>query len=190
MRIGIDFDNTIVNYDGVFYQTGLKLGWLPKEIGRSKYSVRSYFIGNGMEPKWTELQGIVYGKTITNAVPYDGFIEVINNWREKGYKLYLVSHKTKYPIIGEKLDFHQAARNWLESYDLIRLFDDIFFCEQKDDKVAKIAELGLDCFIDDLQDVLLHTRFPNCTQRYLFGASNSDVPVIRAIPNWTDLASL
>lgn len=190
MRIGIDFDNTIVNYDGVFYRTGLELGWLPKEMGHSKQAVKSYFIDKNSESKWTELQGIVYGKTIANAVPYDGFIDVISKWRKKGYEIFLVSHKTKHPIIGDKLDFHQAALNWLDSYDLKKQFDEIYFCEQKDGKVAKIAELNLDCFIDDLQDVLLHKSFPECTQRYLFGVSSSEIPNIRAIPHWKALAAL
>ena len=72
MRIGIDFDNTLVNYYGVFYNTAVSLGWIEPGIGESKNSVKSFFIERDQEPKWTELQGIVYGKTIAQAKPFDG----------------------------------------------------------------------------------------------------------------------
>ena len=60
--IGIDFDNTIVCYDGVFYETAVER----KMIGcdsqcRSKEQVRDYLRGIGKEDQWTLLQGYVYG---------------------------------------------------------------------------------------------------------------------------------
>ena len=45
----------------------------------------------------------------------------------------------------------------------------IFFCNTLDSKVKKIAELELDFFIDDLEDVIFHEDFPKNTQGILFG---------------------
>jgi len=47
MRIGIDFDNTIACYDGVFHAAALERGLIPSELGRDKNSVRDYLNGAG-----------------------------------------------------------------------------------------------------------------------------------------------
>ena len=31
-------------------------------------------------------------------------------------RVYIISHKTKYPYIGEKYDLHKAAKKWLRHY--------------------------------------------------------------------------
>ncbi|MGJ8682427.1 HAD family hydrolase, partial [Paraglaciecola sp.] len=117
MIIGIDFDNTIVDYSGVFFDTAIGLGWLKNgQSGSSKEEVKHYFVSKGLESKWTELQGIVYGKTIAEAKPYSGVVSCLKHWAESGHELKIISHKTKYPIVGDKLDFHSAALNWLECH--------------------------------------------------------------------------
>lgn len=170
MIIGIDFDNTIANYTGVFHQVALALDWIPQKIGRTKTDVKNYFINQNQEAKWTELQGIVYGKEIYQARPYKGCIQVLKELKAQGNMLYLVSHKTRYPIIGEKVDFHRAAIAWLQINDLIGSeqapfsLDTLFFNETLQSKVNKVAELKCHVFIDDLEKVLLHQDFPsNCT---------------------------
>jgi len=173
MRIGIDFDNTIVCYDGVFYKTAIELGWIPVDTGKSKTEVKQFFLDTDTEPKWTELQGIVYGDTIKNAPIFPGFKEVVSQWREQGYNIFLVSHKTLYPIIGEKLNFHEAASAWLHKHGVHDLFDAIYFCPQKDKKLTKISELQLDWFIDDLPSILEHQLFPDETQGCLFEPKGS-----------------
>src|SRR6266404_4116929 len=61
MRIGIDFDNTIACYDGVFHAAALERGLIPADIGRDKNSVRDHLNGAGRNDDFTELQGYVYG---------------------------------------------------------------------------------------------------------------------------------
>src|SRR3981189_2049974 len=39
MRIGIDFDNTIACYDGVFHAAALERGLIPSDLGRRKKTV-------------------------------------------------------------------------------------------------------------------------------------------------------
>ena len=169
MIIGIDFDNTIADYTGVFYDVALDLGWIPVNVGQSKSEVKAYFIEQNNEPRWTELQGIVYGKEISRARPYAGCLDTLRKLKAKGHQLALISHKTRYPIIGEKVNFHEAATNWLKSNKFIDSEDApftsnaLFYNEQLDLKVSKIAELNCDFFIDDLKRVLEHPTFPdNC----------------------------
>ena len=42
MIVGIDFDNTIVCYDSLFYNIALEKGLIPSNISKSKNSVRDY----------------------------------------------------------------------------------------------------------------------------------------------------
>ncbi|UAA39523.1 HAD family hydrolase [Paraneptunicella aestuarii] len=172
LRIGIDFDNTIVNYDGVFHKAAVELGWLPEEsdkiIGTSKEAVKNYFIERDEEPRWTELQGIVYGKAIVHAKPFQGLIRAIHDMLADNMLLFIVSHKTQYPIIGDKLDFHEAAKTWLAENGIEPHISQIYFCPEKDEKIQQISDLHLDWFIDDLPSILNHQQFPEHTKGVLF----------------------
>ena len=77
MKVGIDFDNTIVSYDNLFYKVALELGVIPKEIHRTKISVRDFLRKNNKNDVWTSIQGTVYGEKMIEAEVYDGFIEFI-----------------------------------------------------------------------------------------------------------------
>lgn len=168
MRIGIDFDNTIVNYEGVFHAVAHELEWIPADVGVTKQDVKQYLIDKGTEPVWTELQGIVYGREIIRAALYNGVREVLEHFKQAGHSLILISHKTKYPIIGEKLDFHQAADEFLKQQGIYEYFDAVHYCEEKPLKINRICEQNLDWFIDDLPNILLDKHFPNNTNRLLF----------------------
>ena len=75
MRIGIDFDNTIACYDGVFHQAALERGLIPADLGRDKNTVRDHLNGSGRKDDFTELQGYVYGARMELVSPYPGFAE-------------------------------------------------------------------------------------------------------------------
>lgn len=193
MIIGIDFDNTIADYTGVFHRVGVKLGWLPKEVGHTKEDVKAYFINAGNEPKWTELQGIVYGKEINRARPYEGCLDALRQLKTKGHELVLISHKTRHPIIGEKVDFHIAAANWLKCNKFIHSEDApfshnaLFFNEQLDLKISKIAELNCDFFIDDLKKVLDHSAFPNNCKPIFFSPHKKEE---NCISHWKEVIDI
>lgn len=194
MIIGIDFDNTIANYTGVFYQVGVRLGWLPKHIGQSKSEVKQYFIDNKNEPKWTELQGIVYGKEVHQAQPYVNCVQMINNLVDKGHELHIISHKTKYPIIGDKVNFHHAALGWLYSHNIISENGPIspiyvHFNQTQQEKVNKIAALNCDVFIDDLIEIFSITNFPaHC--RPIWFTEQKETTTFQKMNNWQQLHGL
>ena len=61
MRIGIDFDNTIITYDDVFRATALGRGLIKEDFaGRSKQAIRDHIrlLPDG-EIAWQRLQGQV-----------------------------------------------------------------------------------------------------------------------------------
>ncbi|MGH6776927.1 MAG: hypothetical protein ACRECL_02790, partial [Bradyrhizobium sp.] len=160
MRIGIDFDNTIACYDGVFHAAALERGLIPKDLARDKTSVRDHLNGSGRKGDFTELQGYVYGTRMDLVSPFPGFAEFIGIAQAAGHKLFIVSHKTRHPILGPKHDMHAAARAFLGDHGLIgegaARIDPrrVFFELSKQGKVARAADLGVDMFIDDLPEIL------------------------------------
>ena len=165
MRIGIDFDNTLIDYHGVFNAVGQELGLIPDTLETGKNYVKTYLISQGREDQWTELQGIVYGSRLGYANPYKGFFAFLSCCRKHSIECVIVSHKTRYPYIGEKVDLHQAAKEWLAAQQITL---DTFFELTKEDKVRRIASLGCDLFVDDLPDFLSLPGFPEHTQKLLF----------------------
>ena len=114
-HIGLDFDNTLIDYDFLFYKLAVELKLIPIETQKSKVGVRDYLIKVGREKSFTKLQGEVYGKKIEFAEASKGVIEALQDLKEKGFKFSIVSHKTKFPIIGEKINLHLCALDWLKN---------------------------------------------------------------------------
>ena len=75
MIIGIDFDNTIINYTNSFIDLSKKKKLVPKKNNKNKISIKNYLIKKNIEYEWTILQGEVYGKNIMRAEIYFGVLE-------------------------------------------------------------------------------------------------------------------
>jgi hypothetical protein len=174
MRIGIDFDNTIACYDGVFYAAALERGLIPSQLGRDKNSVRDHLNGAGRNDEFTELQGYVYGSRMDMVAPFAGFADFAAAARMAGHELFIVSHRTRYPILGPKHDLHAAARGFLSARALVgqgaSQIDPsrVFFELTKAEKVARAAAIRCDVFIDDLPEILRLPGFPDGMRRTLF----------------------
>ena len=174
MRIGIDFDNTIACYDGVFHAAALERGLIPPGLGRDKNAVRDHLNGSGRKDDFTELQGYVYGSRMELVSPYPGFAEFVAAARRCGHELFIVSHKTKHPILGPKHDMHAAARAFLAGRGLTGNGRDqidpenVFFELTKQEKVGRAGDLACDVFVDDLPEILGMGGFPAGMRKILF----------------------
>jgi hypothetical protein len=174
MRIGIDFDNTIVRYDSVFHRVALELRLIPKDLPRSKDKVRNYLRGVGREDVWTDLQGLVYGTRMAEAEPFPGALDFFSFCRVSGIPVCIISHKSRHPYSGPPYDLHGAAWQWLELYgffdpsrlDLPR--KQIYFELTKAEKLNRIEQAGCTHFIDDLPELLAEPGFPSTVERILF----------------------
>lgn len=172
MRIGIDFDNTIACYDGVFHKAALERGLIPADLGASKNAVRDHLNGSGRKDDFTELQGYVYGARMDLVAPYAGFDAFLKAANAAGHELFIVSHKTRTPMMGPAYDMHQAARGFLEARGFIGdagvRAENAFFELTKEEKVARAASLRVEVFIDDLPEILSMTGFPAGMRGILF----------------------
>lgn len=172
MRIGIDFDNTIACYDGVFHKAALERGLVPADLPTSKNAVRDHLNGSGRKDAFTELQGYVYGSRMDLVSPYPGVEDFVAAARKAGHDVFIVSHKTRHPILGPKHDMHAAARGFLEARALIGRAmvppGNVYFELTKEQKVARAAALDVDVFIDDLPEILAMPGFPSQMRPVLF----------------------
>jgi hypothetical protein len=185
MRIGIDFDNTIACYDGVFHAAALERGLIPANLASDKNAVRDYLNRGGRADDFTALQGHVYGTRMDLASPYPGFGDFVATARKAGHDLTIVSHKTRHPILGPRHDLHEAARGFLTERGLVGAgrgqIDpaNVSFELTKEAKIARIAALGCEAFIDDLPEIFASPDFPGSTRRILFDPANQFADLAR-----------
>lgn len=172
MIIGFDFDNTIINYSDTFKILARKKKLIPQNLSGDKVIIRNYLRDKNLEDKWTALQGEVYGKSIMRAKIYDGVQDTFEYLLKNKYKIKIISHKTKYPFIGKKINLRISALKWIEKNLLKKItksnfsISDIFFENTIEEKIAKVQELKCDIFIDDLPEVL--NLLPKKIKKILF----------------------
>ncbi|MGT2440277.1 hypothetical protein ACU4GH_36015 [Bradyrhizobium betae] len=124
------------------------------------------------------MQGHVYGARMDLVSPFPGFADFIGAAQGAGHQLFVVSHKTRHPILGPRHDMHAAARGFLRDRGLIgdgvnRIDPDrVFFELTKEDKVARAASIRCQMFIDDLPEILAMPGFPEGMQKILFDPDN------------------
>ena len=180
MRIGIDFDNTIVSYDALFHKVAREQGVVPPETPVSKVAVRDYLRRLDREAIWTEMQGYVYGVRMNEAKIYAGVTDFMRRAADKGDTLVIISHKTIRPFLGPQYDLHAAARSWVERHLLIHNAPlippgHVYFELTKEAKLSRIGAIGCDIFIDDLPEILQSEAFPEDVRRILFDPESRHV---------------
>lgn len=189
--IGLDLDNTIINYGDLFYNVALAKKWIPRECKKDKIGVREYLQAKGRNDHWTELQGLIYGPYSREAEPYSGVGDFLLESRSLRIPVWIVSHKTRFPAIGLQYDLHALASEWLCASGFIRdevggvTKDRVVFCESRTDKIAAIKRLRLTHFVDDLPEVFLDADFPKEIKKYLYAPDG----VQRQPPHCTSASS-
>lgn len=172
MNIGLDFDNTIVSYDQIFYDVAIEWGVVPDSIPVNKVAVRNFLRVSGREDQWTKMQGYVYGARMDEAIPFPGVIEFIQQMKNSGNRVMIISHKTAHPFLGPKYDLHGAALHWIRKN--IPLSDEsVFFEPTQEKKIERIAELGCHVYIDDLPEIITSPNFPQNVRPFLFDPENT-----------------
>ena len=173
MKIGVDFDNTIVSYDKVFHKVALEQSLIKSNLNISKIAVRDYLRDKGQNNIWTELQGYVYGERMLEADIFPGFIDFLTFARKNSIEVSIVSHKTIYPYLGNKYNLHDSAREFIsklltnQNKNLVNK-KNIFFELTQEKKAIRINQQSCDFFIDDLPEIFALDDFPKKTKKILF----------------------
>jgi len=194
--IGLDFDNTIVCYDGVFQKVAIENNLVTAEFATSKNQIRDYLRKMNQEDRWTELQGYIYGMCMMDAKPYPGVSDFFQHSKKSVNEVYIISHRTLYPFLGPKYDLHQAAKDWIaqqrfqNSHEVMLRSESIFFELTKTEKTQRIIDLKCTHYVDDLPEIL--EMLPGNVIKILFSPDNK--PQIpndwKMIQSWFELTSL
>jgi hypothetical protein len=195
--IGLDFDNTLVSYDKVMYQTAQAMGFIKAaERGLNKTKIRDRIrtLPAG-ELKWQKLQAEVYGKRMDKAQLIKGVEKFLKACREEGIKTFIVSHKSRYAAQDtEKAhNLQEAALRWMRQQGF---FDQdglglhqahVYFEDTRQAKAARITELKCTHFVDDLQEVFLEKTFPRATKRLLLSSDITVMDGVKVFSSWEEI---
>ena len=194
VRIGIDFDNTIVTYDEVFRVSARHRGLIDAGFSGPKQAIRDFIrlLPDG-ELAWQRLQGHVYGKGIVDAVMFEGVDAFLRRCRVEQSDVFIVSHKTEFGHHeSARINLRRAARDWMTGHGFFRPdgygipVENVFFEGTRAEKLARISGLACTHFIDDLEEVLTDPNFPTGVRRILFSRTNDpgDAAPYVACPTW------
>jgi hypothetical protein len=190
----LDLDNTLINY-------GPAYGFLLSEVLKEeryesqsfdKESAKRLILERKGNLEWTEAQGKLYSKYLSHAEFFPGAFDFLREARISGYDVVIVSHKTKFPYEGERVDLQACAISWLQSRlpsDILHLeiSENLFFEETKKAKIDRISELGCEVFVDDLEEIL--RDLPLRIMRILFRGSSDDEDLVTAT-SWLEVRDL
>ena len=196
-NIGLDFDNTIACYEFVFPKVAKKLGWVNNNWLGTKKELKDWLRNQpGGELQWQKLQGLVYGKYMSQAVLFPGVANFFLRCKRMNIQLYIVSHKTEYGHFDEdKIPLREAALQWMKSKGFFneRKFsissNVVIFCNTRKEKAEQISKLKLDAFVDDLEEMYSEPGFPGDIKKILFGTETSKTNSYDTwCSNWTDIS--
>ena len=121
MRIGIDFDNTLVSYDNVFLRAAIDRKLLPEHFIGDKTEVRDSIRSRVGDEQWAKLQAEVYGRRMAEAVMIEGARGFVAACRYNNATVSIVSHKTRFAAADPGgADLHIAAMAWMERNGFFR----------------------------------------------------------------------
>jgi hypothetical protein len=195
LRIGIDFDNTIITYDDVFRSAAKQGGLVNQDFSGSKQAVRNAIrlLPDG-ELAWQRLQGQIYGKGIVGAKLVEGVVSFLRRCRAEGCMVAVVSHKTEFGHFDpDRVNLRAAALDWMAAQGLLDgergiARADVYFEGTRAEKLKRIAALSLTHFIDDLEEVLTDPDFPPQVERILFAGEARPVEASYiCCSNWGDI---
>lgn len=193
MRVGIDFDNTLVCYDDVFLKTALGGKLLPADFAGNKQDVRDTIRRVSGDWAWTELQAEVYGRRMAEARMIEGAADFVATCRDSGVPVHIVSHKTQFAAADPGgPDLRAVALDWMEANGFFRKEGlnlsraDVFFESTREEKCQRIAALACTHFIDDLEEVFNEPCFPKGVQSFLLHRGDGPRPhgPFTVMPAW------
>lgn len=194
MKIGLDLDNTIINYNKSFCTVAQEKGWIDESHDLSKSEVKKKLVQeDGHDERWQVLQSLCYGPELSRAIIHEGVESFVRFCRANNFELIIISHKTKYSNYNSKVELRDAATQWLFNSPIISdkliPIENVTYCSTVDEKVLTIKEAKCDLFIDDLEKIFTHSDFPLETMRILFSEVAPKSDQVIHIESWERILS-
>jgi hypothetical protein len=148
LRVAIDIDNTLINYEELFSKAAVLEG-LETNLSTKK-DIKEYIKSQKVNwpQQWIRIQGQCYGNLIKDAPYYENALTLIVNLINNGHHIELVSHKSEKSFCN-RFNLHKACLQRIE-----KDFDKINFFETRKEKTNYVNNSSFDLMIDDLDEVL------------------------------------
>jgi hypothetical protein len=199
-RVGIDLDNTLIDYEEVFRSFARERGLVSPEFAGGKDDIREAARATpDGDVEWQRLQGVVYSKGIQQATLFEGAAEFLHQARDRGSEIFIVSHKTEFGHFDpDRINLRTAALEWMEAQGFFCpdgfaiSKKNVLFAATRFEKIAMISHLGVSVFIDDLPEVLEDKDFPSGVRGILFtrGAETTTSDYPRTFTHWRMIAEM
>ena len=195
--VGVDFDNTIVDYDQVIRDAAVRHGLAISDGLENKKSVRDALrqLPDG-EQRWREVQAEVYGVNMAQARLADGVDRFFLVCQQHSVPVFIVSHKTEFAAADNtRTNLRQAAMNWMtdhkffESDGLGMSRSNVYFEETRLEKLERIKQLDCTHFIDDLEETFFEESFPEGVAKILYTAEPpaKKMPELMVTTTWSEI---
>jgi hypothetical protein len=195
--VGVDFDNTIADYDDLMHAIAVERGLVSAGFTRNKKLIRDAIraLPDG-ESHWRGVQVTAYGPRMGDARLIEGVREFFLACRRRGIDVYIVSHKTEYANFGDAtVNLREAAAAWLDQQGF---FDEqgiglprerVFFESTRAEKIERARSLGATHFIDDLEETFGEDTFPSEVEKILFASHGQPTTLSDAVsfPSWREI---
>lgn len=196
MRLGIDFDNTLVHYDRLFSRLAAEAGLLAPSEVRPQKAIRALARSSpDGDLAWQALQGRAYGPLLGEAEPAPGALAFLERCAALAIPVQIISHKTEFASIDPtRTPLRAAALDWLRAQGMLGprtglTAQDVRFAASRAEKVAFIRAGDLSHFVDDLVETFLHPEFPSAVQAVLYAPDGAaPAPGIWTVGSWLELA--
>lgn len=169
MKIGLDLDNTILDYSQSIKVASMDLYGVALP-NLTKGDQKSFLCEQRGEDAWTVLQGHVYGEYSTLASTFPGFGTFLEYVLGRGFEVKIMSHKTTYPFAGPRRNLREFALLNLRRLGVLNEIAHVLpevevvnFFETKEEKIRAVNSLGFDFFFDDLFEVAQLVRARVCS---------------------------
>ena len=194
VKIGLDLDNTILDYSSCFQLAAKEVLGLSLPPGASKQD-QKFFIERSLgDDEWTLLQGYAYGEFSFKAELFPHFLDFMKLAEDIKADVLVVSHKSRYPIIGPSQDLRGFALSNLDRLGVLerlagfpRSENSVYFCDSRDEKIERIRSMGFKLFVDDLFGVV--SSIPAEVQRFhIYCAGNHEtVEEVTCVTDWNSM---
>jgi beta-phosphoglucomutase-like phosphatase (HAD superfamily) len=192
VRLGIDLDNTIIDYTRAFAEAARAAGAAGPPLAGKTALRAALRAGPGGDWEWQRLQALVYGPLIERAEPFPGVETFFARARERDVPFAIVSHKSAFAgAAPDGPNLRHCASTWLAVRGLVIAGKPaVYFEATRAEKCARIAALGLTHFVDDLVEVFDDPGFPKTCERWLFAPDGApaDAPADRIFRTWAELS--
>ena len=176
--IGLDLDNTIIDYSDAYYSLSqrLELG----ELHRDRISIRNVLRKSEFDDdNWQYFQSLLYTEGLVYAKPAKGLLDFLNICKHKKIEVSIISHKTTttQSRFGSQ-DLRTPALDWLRINNILSNYvseSNVIFCNSAEEKIEVIKATDFDIFVDDLIEILLDLELNSSLNRVLFESSTHEV---------------